>query len=187
MEKITLGVIADTHIPDRSRELNPAALEVFARAGVQAILHAGDICVPQVLAALQAVAPVHAVRGNRDWVRMRHLPAVLRLHFLGSYLVLVHGHGGLRGYFSEKLTHLFTGYQLTRYQRYLLSSFPEADIIVFGHSHRPLNLQIGRTLLFNPGSACCPELPEDAPTVGLLHIQDGSIQGQLVLLPAAPV
>ena len=61
---VTLGVVTDSHVPDRMRAL-PDALWP-ALAGVDAILHAGDVCVPRVLAALEQVAPVYAVAGNRD-------------------------------------------------------------------------------------------------------------------------
>jgi putative phosphoesterase len=62
----TLGVLADTHIPDRVPTLNPRVIQVFRQAQVSAILHAGDVSVPQVLAELEKIAQVYAVRGNRD-------------------------------------------------------------------------------------------------------------------------
>ncbi|MFZ3078594.1 MAG: metallophosphoesterase family protein, partial [Bellilinea sp.] len=69
-----LGVVADTHIPDRVRSLHPDLLPGLSAAKVEAILHAGDICSPAVLAVLSQVAPVVAVRGNRDWAFAGTLP-----------------------------------------------------------------------------------------------------------------
>ena len=63
---IRLGVISDTHIPDRARRLNERVIPVFREAGVSAILHAGDVSTPRVLKQLEEVAPVYATRGNRD-------------------------------------------------------------------------------------------------------------------------
>lgn len=183
MAQLTLGVIADTHVPDRARALHPAVLEVFRRAGVREILHAGDVCAPHILAQLAQVAPVQAVGGNRDWLQLRRLPPALHLVYGQTRLALVHGHGGLRGYLGEKLGHLLHGYQQARYQRLLLKAFPRADVIIFGHSHRSLNLWVGSQLLFNPGSACCPELRSDPPSVGLLHLPAGApVVGEIVPL-----
>ena len=70
----TLGVISDTHIPDRTPQLNPRVLEVFQQARVTQILHAGDIMVQSVLDELATIAPVQAVCGNRDIWNLKHLP-----------------------------------------------------------------------------------------------------------------
>jgi hypothetical protein len=169
-----LGVIADTHIPDRARGLNPQVLPAFARAGVAMILHAGDVCVPQVLDELARVAPVYAVRGNRDWVRLRRLPPT-RLFQLGPIrLGLAHGHGGLGGYLVEKVVQARRGYDPAFYQQGLFGLFPQADVIVFGHSHKAVIEWVDGRLLFNPGSACCPSAPGETPNIGLLYIEDGS-------------
>jgi predicted phosphodiesterase len=62
-----LGVLADTHIPDRVPGLNPRVLKIFQQARVSEILHAGDVSIPQVLEELRQVAPVSVVQGNRDF------------------------------------------------------------------------------------------------------------------------
>src|SRR5437764_8732647 len=110
---VRLGVISDSHIPDRMRTLPPAMFE--ALAGVDAILHAGDICVQRVLDALAQVAPVYAVRGNRDLVLRLPLDRVLT--FEGVRLGLTHGHGGLGRYVREKLLTQVLGYYHTRFLR----------------------------------------------------------------------
>jgi putative phosphoesterase len=173
---ITLGVVTDTHIPDRMRALPPAVFE--ALAGVDAILHAGDVCVRPVLTALARIAPVHAVAGNRDL--FLRLPAALRLEFEGVRVGLTHGHGGMAGYVSEKLRYYTVGFQYGRFIRKVLGSFTQVDVIVFGHSHRPYNQVERGVLMFNPGSLGPDYRPPHGPAVGRLTIDNGAVRGEIV-------
>ena len=92
-ENVTLGVISDTHVPDWVDRLHPKTIGIFKEAKVDAILHAGDICSPEVISQLERVAPVFAVRGNRDIYLLSKLPRVRLLTFAGHRIALVHGHG----------------------------------------------------------------------------------------------
>ncbi len=94
----TLGVIADTHIPDARRQLHPRVRLIFEQAGVSAILHAGDISIPRGLRDLEAIAPVVAVRGNRDWFGFEDLRMVRIIQVAGATIGLTHGHADLRTY-----------------------------------------------------------------------------------------
>jgi putative phosphoesterase len=183
---ITLGVIADTHIPDRARALNPQILPIFTEAGVQAILHAGDACLPGVFAQLEAVAPVHAVRGNRDWFGFRHTPLSQVLTFEGVKIGLTHGHAGMRKYVYDKLSFLLMGPHSLRYFMHrAMQVLPEdIDVLVFGHNHVPMNFHLDGKLVFNPGSACCPGevIRDQPPSVGLLHIDGDKVEGEIVQL-----
>ncbi|HKZ68833.1 MAG TPA: metallophosphoesterase family protein [Anaerolineales bacterium] len=150
---VRLGVVADTHIPDRMKALPPRVLELLA--GVDLILHAGDICRPGVLDELRCVAPVVAVMGNRDiWYRANHtLPMKLIIEVGQVKIGLTHGHGGLLGYIKEKLIFFTTGfYAFRRYERRARTWFDGVDAIVFGHTHYPVNRVRNGQLLFNPGS-----------------------------------
>ena len=183
---ITLGLIADTHVPDRAVRLHPNVLPVFRRAGVQAILHAGDVSVPRLLDELGTVAPVHAVRGNRDLYRLGRLPGKLQLEFGGVSIGLVHGHGNLLSYLVEKPRNLLFGLDEEIYIRYALSVFPEVQVIVFGHMHRVVNQRREGKLMVDPGSACCVLDKEKGPSVGLLHIHDGGqVEAEIIYLKAA--
>lgn len=185
---ITLGIIADTHIPDRMPRLHAGVLPAFRRAGVRAILHAGDVCVPRVLRELETVAPVFAVQGNRDWISLRHLPTSLILEFDGVKIGLAHGHGGLWRYLLEKLHNSLYGLKEEKYVDYMLSFFPGVDVIVFGHVHRIVNQRLSGKLVFDPGSACCAEDIEKGPTVGLLNIyEQGQVDAEVVYLNIASV
>jgi putative phosphoesterase len=178
---ITLGVIADTHVPDRRRSLDRRALDIFQAAGVSEILHAGDVSTPRVLSELEQLAPVHAVRGNRDWLALSNLPFQRSLVYAGVKVGLTHGHGRWWDYLIDRVEYLTRGYRLEMFQPRLLETFPDARVIVFGHTHRPLNRWVQGVLLFNPGSPHNPDIKLITPSVGLLRIQDGGeIAGEII-------
>ena len=180
---LTLGVISDTHIPDRARSLERLALEVFQSAGVKAILHAGDVSTPRVIAQLEEIAPVHAVRGNRDWVALSHLPYHSLLTFDGIKVGLTHGHGRWWNYVVDRMNYIAYGYRLEMFQPRLMENFPDAQVIVFGHTHRPLVHWVGSVLLLNPGSPHFPDIKAIAPSVGLLHLDaGGGVSADIVYL-----
>ena len=178
---ITLGILADTHIPDRVQTLHPDILPIFREAGVSTILHAGDVSIPQVLTQLEAVAPVYAVKGNRDIYQLKHLPMTRQFNFGGVPVGLVHGQGSLWFYLYEKVKFFTVGYTLEIYLPYLFKTFPQAKVIIFGHSHMPLVQWVNRVLIINPGSASCPHRDYFA-SVGLLRIEEGAATGELVWL-----
>jgi len=124
-EGLRLGLIADTHVL-----LRPEAIEAFR--GGDRILHAGDVGRPEVLDALQRVAPVHAVRGNVDrgpeWA---DLPVSRVVEVEGLRLLLLHDLAYLPANPAD------TGY----------------FCVVFGHSHRPALFERCGVLYINPGSA----------------------------------
>jgi uncharacterized protein len=132
-----LAIISDTHLPRGSRRLPDACLQRLRAA--DRIIHAGDLVALSVLDELRALGPpVDAVAGNVDEPEVRvALPAALALEVEGRRIVVVHDAGPSAG-------------RLARLRRRL----PQADAVVFGHSHIPLHehddalgLQI-----FNPGS-----------------------------------
>jgi uncharacterized protein len=180
---LTLGVISDTHIPDRASSLERLALDVFQLAKVEAILHAGDVSTARVIDQLEEIAPVYAVRGNRDWVALSHLPYHSLLTFAGTTVGLTHGHGRWWNYVVDRVNYIVNGYRLEMFQPRLLKAFPDARVIVFGHTHRPLVHWVGRVLLFNPGSPHFPDIKTIAPSVGLLHLHaGGEVTADIVFL-----
>jgi len=180
---IKLGVVADTHVPDKAKTLDPQVLTILRQSEVSAILHAGDISSPGVLAVLGEIAPVYAVRGNRDWVLLRHLPLHYTLNFDGVTLGLTHSHGGLRSYLLGKLHYIAEGYNLERFKPRLLETFPTANVIVFGHTHRPLIRWVNGKLFFNPGTTCFTDKRDLPPSLGLISIQPGGqVTGEIIPL-----
>jgi uncharacterized protein len=148
-----IGVISDTH-----GVLRPQALD--ALAGVDLIIHAGDVGDPQILDALSGVAPVRAVRGNMDrapWADS--LPDSVTVQVGRVTLAVVHDESGLR-------------------------SDPAArglGAVIVGHTHRPRQEWRQGVLYFNPGAAgsCRATLPA---SVGLLTVNGSAIDGEIVLL-----
>lgn len=180
---LTIGVTSDTHVPDRVRELDPQVLRIFRAANVAAILHAGDVSGPRVLAQLEEVAPVYAVRGNRDWLQLGQLPKIRRLNFEGVNIGLAHGHGDWKKYLADKPYFYRYGYHPERLLPRLLATFPEAQVIVFGHGHTSLNRWENGQLLFNPGSPHLPDIKHTTRSLGFLHITAaGVVEGEIVEL-----
>ncbi len=146
-----IGVVADTHCPEFAESL-PHRL-FGALAGVDVIVHAGDINGPETLAELSRIAPVEAVRGDHDGA-LASLPLSRELTIEGRRIVVVHGNR--TRWLEEPQTFLWT-VSLGYYHPHrklsgdLRARFPDADVIVFGHTHRPLIEWRGERLVFNPG------------------------------------
>lgn len=132
--------------------------------GVDLIIHAGDVGTHAVLRELQTLAPVHAVFGNTDGQELG-LPASLQLTMEGVRIHVSHGHE-LGSPTPARLMERYT-----------------ADVIVYGHTHKPLIETRHGVLVINPGAAG-PRRFHLKPTVGLLRIEDGRPSAQLVELSA---
>jgi putative phosphoesterase len=179
----TLGVLADTHIPDRVPGLHPQVMHIFRQAEVSGILHAGDVITPQVLDELENVAPVQAVRGNRDIFYLRKLPLRIELNIEGVTLGMAHGHHSFTRYMVDKIRRAAGGLPVEGYIQRMLQSFRQADVIVFGHLHRAINLHLEGRLVFNPGSTSYPQPKGEPATVGLLHLSASKeVRGEIITL-----
>jgi putative phosphoesterase len=181
--KIIAGVIADTHVPDRIDALHPDLEEVLRSAQVDVILHAGDISNPAVLRQLEKIAPVIAVRGNRDWAFRKTLPWSQTIVLGGVRILLTHGQGDLGNYLVDKVWYLLDGYRAERYLHLIERNLEDERVAIFGHTHRALVLERNGRLFFNPGSASFAVERDGQPSIGLLTIEDGSVQGRIVALP----
>jgi putative phosphoesterase len=134
-----------------------------ALQGVEMILHAGDVGGQDVLAELQAIAPVRAVYGNTDAPGEPGLASDIGLRIEGVSIHVSHGHE-LGRPTPERL--------LARYN---------ADVIVYGHTHRPLVERSGSRLVVNPGAAG-PRRFDLKPSVARLTVLRGSVDVQLIWL-----
>jgi putative phosphoesterase len=181
----TIGVISDTHVPDRVRNLHPQVLSILKEARVDLILHAGDVCAPSVLEELGEIAPVIAVAGNRDWFFGGKFPLKEQINIGGIKLGIAHGHDGLLNYVWGKFRYIFEGYRLKTLVNLLNGALPKANVIVFGHSHRPENTWIDGKLYFNPGSAGIGRFRLQ-PSMGILTIdREERIRGRIIYLQGA--
>jgi len=147
---LRLGVISDTH-----GLLRVEVLEVFG--GVDHILHGGDVGKWDVLVDLQALAPVTAVYGNVDGFEIQSkLPQVAEIELDGFRIVVTHG--DQLGKPTPAKLH---------------EAFPSAEIIVYGHTHKPLLELVDKTVtVMNPGGAGAPRFGL-APSVGILELEPG--------------
>jgi len=174
----TLGIITDTHIPQRIKVLPPRVSEVFR--GVDRILHAGDINARRVLDQLAEVAPVEAVAGNADLFG-HGLPSTRVIEVAGRRIGLVHGHGGWSRYLRSKVRDRF-GYDEEHYLKIVHQSFGPVDAIVFGHTHRFYRAERSGVLLFNPGPIAPDFYNTPGPQVGLLHVTPRDLQIEIVAI-----
>ena len=145
-----LGIISDTH-----GRLRPEVLQVFAE--VDQILHGGDVGPVELLDQLSLLAPVTAVYGNVDGMEVRNrCPQVARLELDGFITVVTHGNQF--GSPTPAILH---------------REFPDAEIIVYGHTHKPLLELVDKTVtVMNPGSAGAPRFGLQ-PSVGIMELEPG--------------
>ena len=150
-------VLSDTHAPRRWRSCPPRVAEWLREADL--ILHAGDVCVAGVLDELAAYAPVRAVLGNNDGpdVAAWGAPETAEFELDGLRVAMIHDAG-----------------PAARRTARMRRRFPEADLVVFGHSHIPLDETGDGVRIFNPGS---PTDRRRRPhgTIGVLDIEDGRL------------
>ena len=161
---MVIAVIADTHLPRGARRLPDRCLERLAAS--DAILHAGDLSTPEVLAELEAIGPpVKAVHGNVDSPELlRRLPEDRVVEAGGARIGMVHDAGPAR----------------RRLER-LRARFPDADAVVFGHSHIPLHEERDGFQIFNPGSPT-DRRREPRHTMGIARVEAGELRFELVTL-----
>lgn len=152
-----VAVLSDTHAPRFWKSCPPAVARLLEHAEV--ILHAGDVCTPDVLDELSQWAPVHAVRGNNDGIDVASwgAPDTLTLELAGLPVAMVHDSGASAG-------------RPARLRRW----FPDARLVVFGHSHIPLTSEQDGQRIFNPGSPT-DKRRQPRGTAGFLRIEDGEL------------
>ena len=150
-------VLSDTHAPRRWKSCPPAVAAQLR--GADLILHAGDVCTAAVLDELAQYAPVTAVAGNNDGPDIEAWGAAETASLTpeGLRIAMIHDSGQATG-------------RLAR----MRARFPDADLVVFGHSHIPLDIA-GETLrIFNPGSPT-DRRRQPHGTVGVLDVTDGAL------------
>jgi putative phosphoesterase len=159
-----VAVIADTHMTGGRRSLPGRCVDLIESADL--VMHAGDIMTMDALIEIEAIGtPVKAVAGNMDgWELRDRLPDETELELDGARIAMVHDGGPAAG-------------RLAR----LRGRFPDADAVVFGHSHIPLHERGDGFQIFNPGS---PTERRRAPahSMGLARIDAGAVEFEHVVL-----
>ena len=150
-------VLADTHAPRRWKTC-PAPVAEQLR-GADLILHAGDVCTAAVLDELSGYAPVLAVLGNNDGPDVAEwgAPETLQTDLDGLRVAMLHDSGAAPG----------------RLRRLRLR-FPDAGLVVFGHSHIPLDESGDGLRILNPGSPT-DRRRQPRGTVAVLTIKSGHL------------
>jgi putative phosphoesterase len=157
-------VLADTHLRAGGRRRLPERV-VQLLAGADVILHAGDIADAGALAALEAIAPTYAVLGNNDHDLAGRLPLVADLELEGVRIAMIHDSGPRAG--REARLH---------------RKFPDADLVVFGHSHVPVDIEgVAGQRLFNPGSPT-ERRAQPHRTAGIIELAGGAIRSTEVVV-----
>lgn len=155
-----IGVISDTHLHEPQTGLSARLQKAWGQ--VDLALHAGDLVNLAVLDCLPA-PKVEAVCGNMcDHVAASTLPDRRIIEVAGKRIGLIHGWGAALGLASR-----------------VLGEFSDVDVVVFGHSHRPMNAVKNGVLLFNPGSASRNFF--GGASVGVLTVGD-AITGEIIKL-----
>lgn len=148
-------MISDTH-----GLLRPTVHSAFA--GVDAILHSGDVCGDEILAELRLIAPVHGVGGNCDVPGDPNLPPAFEHTFENVRLHMSHGH------------------ELGRPKpEQLLQRYRDADVIVYGHTHRQLIFESEGRVVVNPGAAGARRF-DLVPSVAVMTIDGRSVAVELI-------
>jgi putative phosphoesterase len=157
-------VLADTHLrAGNGRRLPESVYRLLDNADV--ILHAGDLVDRSVLDTLSSIAPTYAVLGNNDHDLVGQLPETQDLELEGVRIAMIHNSGSTSG-------------RAARLRR----KFPDADVVVFGHSHIPLaTAGIEGQRLFNPGS---PTQRRTQPhrTAGVFELEAGRIRSTEIVV-----
>ncbi len=157
-----IGVLSDTHILDLATGHELAARLLSGPfAEVEAILHAGDVVIPDLESCFYPL-PWYGVRGNMD-SHIVGLPESRVLHLAGKSIGMIHGWGAATG-IEQRVATAFAGQNL--------------DVLVFGHSHQPLCCKTGSVLLFNPGSATDRRSAEKH-TAGILTL-GATVTGEII-------
>lgn len=160
-----IGIISDTHIPDRASKIPDKVFEVFK--DVDLILHAGDIVDLSVIEQLEEIAPVYAVKGNMDFDSDLNESEIIEVEDVK--IGLNHGYIYPRGD-TQQLSYI--------------AQELGVKILVSGHTHQANIQQIGDLLLLNPGSPTNPRLSN--PTVMLLEISGSNVEADIIKI-GAPV
>jgi putative phosphoesterase len=161
--KAKVGVVSDTHVPARAREIPPKVFDLFS--GADYVVHAGDMVSPSVAQELEAIAPLTAVHGNMDPQDVTAKYPKVNVLEAGGFRIGV-THDSLSPWRMGKMREL--------------ARANDFDVLVFGHTHRPYLKEEDGRIYLNPGSPTQPLLAE--PSVAVITINDGQLTAEIVQL-----
>ncbi len=156
-----IGVISDTHIPERADKIPEAVFEAFK--DVEMIFHAGDLVSMDVLHELENLAPTRCVQGNVDRMCGLKLPKQEIVKVDGIKIGLDHGEVYPRGD-TQQLKYI--GMEMG------------VDVLISGHTHTSFIKEVGNMLLLNPGSPTAPRMSD--PSVMVVEVNDKSLDAWII-------
>ena len=162
-----IGLISDTHIPDRANKIPQKVFDAFS--DVDLIIHAGDLTSLKVIEELENIAPVVAIQGNMDRAKGIKLPIAKTMEIEGLKIGITHGEVYPRAD-TQQLVYI--------------AKELDANILITGHSHQPKIEQTDGVLLINPGSPVVPRLADR--TVMLMEINNKEVDVEIIKI-GAPV
>jgi len=179
---VKIGVLSDTHVRDRVRRLHPQVERIFTEANVDMIWHAGDVCDTVVLDDLRKIAPVTVVQGNADVMMGNHFPLMVVRKIENIKIAMTHGQGKFSHYLRDRITSTISGaYPFRYFEEQVVRMLPaDADILVFGHIHTPVNRYKNHQLLFNPGSTSIPVHRDQNSSIGILTIDNQDVRREII-------
>jgi len=174
---LRIAVLSDTHVPASLRTLPDDLLRRLE--GVDRILHAGDVTTPEILDRLEKIAPTTAVVGNMDPPAMRlRLNEREILELDGHTLGLAHGHQ--RHALQDRyIGSAYDDPEFDLFYQAMSTQLPGAEVILFGHFHRPVVRPWNGILFVNPGSIAPPH---ERPTFAMLELGE-TVEARIVELP----
>ena len=156
-----IGVISDTHIPERATEIPTMVCKLFK--DVELILHAGDLVSNTVFQELEKLAPTICVQGNMDRRYGLKFPKNEIINVNNVKIGLNHGEVYPRGY-TQQLKYI--GLELG------------VDVLITGHSHVPFIKEVDKMILLNPGSPTVPRMTE--PSVMLVDVDENGLEAEII-------
>jgi putative phosphoesterase len=157
-----IGVISDTHIPSRAKQLPPVIFSHFKN--VDFIIHCGDLVEENVLVELKAIAPVYAVKGNMDGHDINE-PDEVVLEINNKFILCIAHGTGAPFEIKQRLYKQFMGFK--------------PYMILHGHTHSPEISEFSGAIIFNPGSSTNGS---EYDSIGILEVRNDSIDCKIIPL-----
>jgi len=179
-----IAVVADSHVPDRDKTLNSNLIKKLNDYSPELIIHAGDFITYGIKRKFEAIAPVICAKGNRD-ILMPTLPHKQFITIDDVKIGVTHGHGTFWSYFIERIKIIFRGpSSFKHFEDIVRHTLAGADVMIYGHSHRPVIHNEEGHLLFNPGSTSFANqfFPYLRTSFGILEIEGSQIKAKIIFL-----
>ncbi len=178
----TILLLSDTHIYSRREHLPEHIMRAFQDAKPDLILHCGDIYTMTLIDDLRMIAPVYAVRGNRDILNRYRLPAKIDLNIGHFRIYAEHGQGKMFAYLFMKI-YLSVLQFLRRSPDYskvvkIKKDFINYDLYCFGHSHSRFLEKRDKTILINPGhlNIADPHHEHESPSYAIITLTEDIVK-----------